>query len=580
MELRYRLAAALSLLLFARPAPGQTPEPSVLACQKAYDSAYEKPYSLPKEIWDDRCGDGLRAGDIAALGQEKCREEYNPKTCEPIGLSREVWDKDCGAGLSGRSSSEYFQAKQKQFVLDSPIEKVTAAQAYAFNFWTKEDASAEVAAKRARLEARLAQSAAAWKGLGSSLTQERDFLAMPLAETESQYRALMERFDRARAAPVNSDLAANAVAGAVGAGSAPDTRPLRLPSRSMRGADRGLDDPEAVKGRLREEVKSIAARRDGKGLPVYEEKAIKIMEMVVESVPVRRGVPPVTDLTALEDARQTIAVISKDQTRVVFDSGLDYYGTTTDERKSDGSSVRTPAGEYKRMIKIRPGVKGKEEYSLEQLAGVFIHEISHVQVFLDGGGASKRVNENAAFLRESRFYSNKRHEFNERIKEVGGDSKRVGELIKRRDSFLSGGHAENLDIFEKDPEDFIYQIIPLYLKIEEFKPGAVTLAQEKELARKEKNQKKLQKLMRDEALDLQSRRQDAEWRQTKRSDCSNFLKQDAESRAIAQEQETLWGRQETGKLRKKQAAKIERRLKELAEANEKILENYEPCRVN
>lgn len=537
---------------------------------------------MPKAIWDSRCRDGLQARDILALGQERCREEYNPKTCEPIGLSREVWNKDCGEGLSGRSASEYFQAKQKQFVLESPVEKVTAAQAYAFNFLTKDDASAEVAAKRTQLEARLAQAGAAWKGLDASLTQERDFLALPLAETQAQYRALMERFDRARAAPSDSDLAAKPAArGASPQGAAQDTRPLRPGSPSMRGVDRGLDDPEAVKGRLREEVKSIAARRDGKGLPIYEEKVIKMMEMVVESVPVRKGVPPLTDLVALEDARQIIEVISKDQTPVAFDPNLDGFGVTTLVKGADGNWVKAADGEYKRMIKIKPGPPGGKEYSLEEQAGVFIHEISHVKVVLDKGGANFRVNENIAFRRQNRFYSNKRQEFNEAIKAAGADRKKVDELIKSRDSFLSEGHADSLEEFEKDPEGFIYGLVPIYYgEKNEFKPGAVTLAQQMEKAKKEKNKALLRSLAQDEKLDFQSKQEDLRWRQAKRTDCDAFLDQDAESQAILKERQELEEKRLAKKLKKKAAVKIELRLVELEEANMRIMENHESCRVN
>lgn len=571
MDAKTFSTAALLLIcpLIAGAEPEKPPPSEADSCKSAYQAAYEPPYGLTHELWDSRCEDGVAAGDILELGRQKCRNDYDPKSDGPIGLTRETWNRDCDRGLDGKSEAQYLAEKKKLYVLAAPVERITIGQAYVFLALTKADASPAVVAKRRQLEARLARASEAWRKLSASVKKDQDFMSRPLAigavSTESQYRALMARFDRAGAA--DGELADAVVGGRTGSPRGADLRPARLRPPSMRRADRGIDDPEAIRERLLDRVRSLSARRDENGAPFYDEKVIRTLETIVTSVPIRSGSPPATDLVALEDARRTVETIDKNWTKIEFDPNLDTYGWTKTYRP-DGKP-RLKGDGYQKLVRIRPVSKEGGEYPLEVLAGVLIHEIAHVHVMaIRNAGANNLTNETYAFRAEFRYYSNL------------GQARAEG---GRKDGFLDAGQASLLATFEADPDGFAYDLIEPYYgegADKEMHPGVLTIAQQREEARKKKDSVMLALLARDEVLDRESRSADATWRASKRAQCEEFWRTDAEAKRVDEETSALETRKTDAAVKDGERVKIEARLKELEDARARLMESHAYCRVD
>ncbi len=496
-------------------------------CSSRYKKSYEAPYGLTRADWDWQCRTMLST-DILAVAQEKCRERYDRQEAPAIGLTDKDWSRACEQALSGLSPEEYLRMKRVAFIMSQPEEQLTLAQTARFIIDAADATALPVRAKRERLQKRLARAHAALKRFGLHLAQSA-WMSQPLgidkASSMNAFYLLSAHFDGAdRKNTVDW--------------------PVIKSSFLSDHAPFEVQTPAQIKAQLLQQVDSLST--------VYDASILALMREAVHAVPVDSGRPPHTDLIALADARRAIEAVASNHTIIQWDPASPNFAITTTAKDQNGQLLRNADYTVRYKIIIRPiEAISKERFSIECLAATFLHEAGHVHVRSHGGGnnvypkTNEYANETYAWMMEYRYYSNKMQELNEKIQaleedlqssgtplapsQIETDRKAIDALKEKRGHLLPDGEMDIFHKFQDSSADFRADLISRYYGADpkkEIQAGQVTLDQQKQSARQDKDEEKLAQLAVDERFDQEARHLNDEWRSAKHAECEALKKSD------------------------------------------------------
>jgi hypothetical protein len=221
----------------------------------------------------------------------------------------------------------------------------------------------------------------------------------------------------------------------------------------------------AIKG-----LKAIAAPAGG---PLYEERTLKLLRILADSI-------PSGDWVALQDSERIVWVLSEFHIPVVWVQRERGRGGWDPERRE------LWINNYYKNSRGNPGTESDEE-----MAALLLHELGHAWTDLkEGTGTNSLVNEAAAYFMQYRYYSNLR--------------KKLGHC-----NFIRGGCGD-LPLFESDPNQFILErIIISYSSPKD--SGRLTVGQQRQYYSRDRQL--LKQLDKDELLEKERLALDLAWRE-------------------------------------------------------------------